>query len=209
MFRTSRPSATALAFTSLLLGTAVFMSIEPGRVEAQPRVYSAQCTFNGDCQEPLVCANGRCREACQTARDCHNGWVCERQVWVGGQFVRRAGAGERDTKGVCVGPTVAVPAAQAAASSAYAQPYYGPGQTAVPVPSAWTDGQARYGTNIGGRLDLETADPGRCEAACAKEAACRSWTYVKPGYQAPHAVCWIKSDNPAPIPEDCCVTGAK
>lgn len=37
---------------------------------------SAQCTFNSDCADPLVCAGGFCRIQCKTDRDCVNGWTC-------------------------------------------------------------------------------------------------------------------------------------
>lgn len=36
----------------------------------------AQCTFNSDCADPLVCAGGYCRSQCRDDRDCYNGWVC-------------------------------------------------------------------------------------------------------------------------------------
>ena len=206
MLRISRPPGVVLAWAGVLAAALAFMGAAPRDVAAQARVYTAQCTFNADCQAPLVCAAARCREACQTDRDCHNGWVCERQVWAGGRMVERyrpglAVVGDQQLRGVCVAPGAVIQGEAAAPPYAAAAP--------VARPVLWVDNMARYGTNIGGRIDLDAADPGLCEAACAKEGACRSWTYVKPGYQAPHAVCWIKSDNPAPIREDCCVTGAK
>lgn len=80
----------------------------------------------------------------------------------------------------------------------------------TPIPATgdrWRNGMARYGRNIGDRIDLVSPDPGLCEAECLRNPDCRSWTYVRPGYQAPQAVCWIKSDAPEPIPDDCCSTG--
>lgn len=162
-----------------------------------------QCLFNNDCQNPLVCAGGFCRAACVTDRDCHNGWVCVAEVWAAQRFVRRATQSDVNTRqsiGVCRSPYAE---AEAAAP--------GGGQSAAPAAEPLTTqyGWARYGTNIGDRIDLVAASPGLCAAACAKEDGCRSWTYVKPGYQAKHAVCWIKSDNPAPVPDECCVTDAR
>ena len=37
------------------------------------------------------------------------------------------------------------------------------------------------------------AGPGECEAACDLEAQCKAFTWVRPGVQAPKAVCWLKS----------------
>jgi hypothetical protein len=41
------------------------------------RPLSSECVFNGDCQDPLVCAGGFCRAQCQSDRDCPSGTTCE------------------------------------------------------------------------------------------------------------------------------------
>lgn len=196
------PSAFVLA-----LGLTGALWVSAPDSSAQSRV--RQCLFNHNCQAPLVCAGDVCRAACATDRDCHNGWVCLNEVWEDQRFVRTATQADlnaRRSTGVCRPPPAgsaqsAVPAYVSAVPAA-AEP---PTAQAYTVQYGW----ARYGTNIGGRIDLETADPDSCAIACAKEDGCRSWTYVKPGYQAKHAVCWIKSDNPAPVPDECCVTDGR
>ncbi|MBK8457531.1 MAG: PAN domain-containing protein [Phyllobacteriaceae bacterium] len=51
--------------------------------------------------------------------------------------------------------------------------------------------------------------PAQCEAACNSNAACKAWTYVKPGHQGPLAQCWLKSSAPAKVSDSCCVSGKK
>ena len=58
-------------------------------------------------------------------------------------------------------------------------------------------------------FDLASADPTLCEKACADDAQCLAWTYVKPGIQAEAARCWLKNPAPDPVAEDCCVSGSK
>jgi hypothetical protein len=59
--------------------------------EAERRGLLAECTFNDECQSPLLCAARQCRAPCRTDRDCSNGWRC-----------RSAG---QDDKFVCYEPT--------------------------------------------------------------------------------------------------------
>ena len=59
-------------------------------------------------------------------------------------------------------------------------------------------------------FDLPRADPGICRDACAKDAKCKAWTYVKPNtVQGPQPRCWLKYAVPPPIPNNCCVSGVK
>ncbi len=46
-----------------------------------------------------------------------------------------------------------------------------------------------------------------CEAACEGEAACRAWTYVRPGYVGPSAVCYLKGRITRPLRKACCISG--
>jgi hypothetical protein len=58
-------------------------------------------------------------------------------------------------------------------------------------------------------FDLRTADPEQCRKACDDDPKCMAWTYVKPGFRGRNASCWLKSDLPAPVRDDCCISGKK
>jgi hypothetical protein len=60
------------------------------------------------------------------------------------------------------------------------------------------------------RLDLRTSDPTLCEEACANDARCVAWTYVKPHtVKGPRPTCWLKSSVPEKREVSHCVTGIK
>jgi hypothetical protein len=48
-----------------------------------------------------------------------------------------------------------------------------------------------------------------CEAACAEDDICASWTYVRPGVQGPSARCWLKNRVARPVPNANTVSGVK
>jgi hypothetical protein len=48
-----------------------------------------------------------------------------------------------------------------------------------------------------------------CAWRCMQDARCRAWTYVRPGVQGPRARCWLKNAVPAPVRNNCCVSGVK
>jgi hypothetical protein len=48
-----------------------------------------------------------------------------------------------------------------------------------------------------------------CEAACAEEGICASWTYVRPGVQGPTGHCWLKNIVARPVPDANTVSGVK
>jgi hypothetical protein len=66
----------------------------------------------------------------------------------------------------------------------------------------------RWGSDYSG-TDLGAADPELCRAACEADAACKAYTYVKPGVQGPNARCYLKNSVPAPSANACCVSGVK
>ncbi len=43
------------------------------------------------------------------------------------------------------------------------------------------------------RFALSVPDPGLCRQECHRYNQCVAWTFIKPGVQAPQAVCWLKS----------------
>jgi hypothetical protein len=73
-------------------------------------------------------------------------------------------------------------------------------------------GEMEFGFDrLGGDLrhfDIGADANGRaCQAACEAEPACRAWTYVRPGYVGPSAVCYLKSRITRPVRKPCCISG--
>jgi hypothetical protein len=58
-------------------------------------------------------------------------------------------------------------------------------------------------------FDLDEPRYELCRDACANDASCKAYTYVKPGMQALNARCWLKSSVPDPVPSPCCISGMK
>ena len=46
-----------------------------------------------------------------------------------------------------------------------------------------------------------------CKEACEGENRCRAWTFVRPGYGAPTARCYLKEKITAPKRRPCCMSG--
>lgn len=57
--------------------------------------------------------------------------------------------------------------------------------------------------------NFETNGWKTCEAACAEDGICSSWTYVRPGVQGPSGRCWLKNRVARPIVDPNCVSGVK
>ena len=90
----------------------------------------------------------------------------------------------------------------------------GAGHTAVSTtPVSSSSAALEYDTNRPGsdykNFDLSAADPALCQQACQNEDKCKSYTYVKPGFQGPKARCWLKHSVPQPRSGKCCVSGVK
>lgn len=66
-------------------------------------------------------------------------------------------------------------------------------------------------TNLNGSdyRSFDTGDVSHCESTCSQEAACRAWTYVRPGVQVPSGKCWLKRSVPEPTLSRCCISGIK
>jgi len=58
-------------------------------------------------------------------------------------------------------------------------------------------------------FDLPEARPELCQRECDSAAECKAYTYVKPGIQGPQARCWLKSDVPNSVANECCISGLK
>jgi hypothetical protein len=79
----------------------------------------------------------------------------------------------------------------------------------IPQQQAVTVGEMnidRPGMNLE-NFNLPSPDPKLCQNACQQKTACKAWTYVKPGIQGQSARCWLKSGVPAPLQNNCCVSG--
>lgn len=48
-----------------------------------------------------------------------------------------------------------------------------------------------------------------CEAACAEDNICASWTYVRRGVQGPSGRCWLKNRVARPVQDSNTVSGVK
>ncbi len=48
-----------------------------------------------------------------------------------------------------------------------------------------------------------------CKSACSSDANCKSYSFVRPGFQGPSAKCYLKSGVPNPVNNSCCVSGLK
>jgi len=58
-------------------------------------------------------------------------------------------------------------------------------------------------------FDVATDRIEDCEGKCKEAQQCAAWTYVKPGFSRPNAVCWLKDVAPAISDNVCCVSGTK
>jgi hypothetical protein len=69
----------------------------------------------------------------------------------------------------------------------------------------------QYTNRVGGdyRDICNVSSPSDCQAFCAADTKCQSWTWVKPGVQKPYPVCWLKASSPRPEWSTCCTSGLK
>lgn len=58
-------------------------------------------------------------------------------------------------------------------------------------------------------FDLSEAKYQSCQNACANDANCQAYTYVRPGVQGTQARCWLKNTVPQAGESSCCVSGVK
>lgn len=71
-----------------------------------------------------------------------------------------------------------------------------PAHVKVSAPPTFT---TEHGLNLPGQDYKRFAvdgGPQQCENACASEAQCKAFTWVRPGVQGPKAMCWLKSGVP-------------
>ena len=83
----------------------------------------------------------------------------------------------------------------------------GGGDTGVVDMSVEYDTDRMYGDYT--NYDLPRADFELCRSACASDAKCLAYTYVKPGVQSSNARCWLKSSVKEGRGSSCCISGVK
>lgn len=58
------------------------------------------------------------------------------------------------------------------------------------------------------RFHINDYRPDRCRSECERDPnRCKAWSYVRPGVQHNYAVCYLKNEVPAPVPDKCCISG--
>src|SRR6202171_1865476 len=56
---------------------------------------------------------------------------------------------------------------------------------------------------------VPSGDPADCALVCERDRRCRAWSFNYPSDIAGGAVCWLKSNVPARIQNNCCVSGVR
>jgi hypothetical protein len=56
---------------------------------------------------------------------------------------------------------------------------------------------------------VPSGDPADCALVCEHDRRCRAWSFNYPTDVAGGAICWLKSNVPARVPDNCCVSGVR
>jgi hypothetical protein len=56
---------------------------------------------------------------------------------------------------------------------------------------------------------VPSGDPADCALVCERDRRCRAWSFNYPSETAGSALCWLKSNVPARIEDNCCVSGVR
>jgi PAN domain len=56
---------------------------------------------------------------------------------------------------------------------------------------------------------VTSGDPADCALACERDRRCRAWSFNYPTDATSGAVCWLKSNVPARVQDNCCVSGVR
>jgi hypothetical protein len=54
-----------------------------------------------------------------------------------------------------------------------------------------------------------SGDPADCALVCERDRRCRAWSFNYPTDITERAVCWLKSNVPARVESNCCVSGVR
>ena len=56
---------------------------------------------------------------------------------------------------------------------------------------------------------VTSGDPADCALVCERDKRCRAWSFNYPTDATRGAVCWLKSNVPARVQDNCCVSGVR
>ena len=56
---------------------------------------------------------------------------------------------------------------------------------------------------------VTSGDPADCALVCERDKRCRAWSFNFPTDMTNGAVCWLKSNVPARVQDNCCVSGVR
>ena len=56
---------------------------------------------------------------------------------------------------------------------------------------------------------VSSGDPADCALVCERDRRCRAWSFNYPTDATSGAVCWLKSNVPARVQDNCCVSGVR
>lgn len=56
---------------------------------------------------------------------------------------------------------------------------------------------------------VASGDPADCALMCERDRRCRTWSFDYPTDVGGGAVCWLKSNVPVRVPDNCCVSGVR
>ncbi len=59
------------------------------------------------------------------------------------------------------------------------------------------------------KMDLPLGSENQCRDYCDLDSTCKAYTFVKPGVQAEHAICYLKNSVPEAQRNQCCTSGVK
>ena len=82
---------------------------------------------------------------------------------------------------------------------------------AASAPAREAAAQANFDRPGGDYLSapVTSGDPADCALVCERDKRCRSWTFSYPTDTTNGAVCWLKSNVPARVQDNCCVSGVR
>jgi len=56
---------------------------------------------------------------------------------------------------------------------------------------------------------VASGDPADCALVCERDRRCRAWSFSYPTDTTSGAVCWLKSNVPVRVQDNCCVSGVR